>query len=140
MRTIGLTTCATWRRGVRKGSTWDQGKDPAWTYGMGVREPANYWARRIGLGWSNSRHANSVAAVQFRFAAGSCGPNTFASLVLFCIEVVQVKWHTNLRRLSVESPLEWFFGCTVPRWTARWHEWHAGAWSAFARHAVIYAI
>ena len=55
------------------------------------------------FGWSKNPHANSVAAVQFHVAAGSCGPNTIESFVLFRDDVVQIKWYKILRRSSVES-------------------------------------
>ena len=39
-------------------------------------------------GLSKNGHANSVAEAQVRVAAGSCGPNAFASFVIFRNNVI----------------------------------------------------
>jgi len=98
---------------------------------VAICTPANYWAGQISFGWSKSRHANSVAAVRLRVAAGSrgsnerekphcgkttqrapsCGPDALVSFVLFRRDVTQIKWYKFLCRSLVESPQGWFFGC-----------------------------
>ena len=67
-------------------------QDCTWTEHVQYRTPANYWAGQINFGWSKNGHAKSVAAVQFRVTAGGCGPNAFASFVLFRKDVVQIKF------------------------------------------------
>ena len=46
-------------------------------------QTCRYRVGQIDLGLSKNRHANSIASVKFRAAAGSCGPNALASSVLF---------------------------------------------------------